>query len=61
VVGTAAELIDPHDPASIDAALERVLRDPARRDELSAAGLERAALFDWRVEAMKLREIIHRG
>jgi glycosyltransferase involved in cell wall biosynthesis len=61
VVGTAAELIDPHDPASIDAALERMLRDPARRDELSAAGLERAALFDWRVEATKLREIIHRG
>ena len=61
VVGDAAELVDPHDVASIAGALERVLRDPERRGELSAAGLRRATLFDWREEAGKLREIIHRG
>jgi glycosyltransferase involved in cell wall biosynthesis len=61
VVGDAAELVDPHDVASIAGALERVLRDPERRGELSAAGLRRATLFDWREQAGKLREIIHRG
>jgi glycosyltransferase involved in cell wall biosynthesis len=60
VVGDAAEFVDPHNAPSIAAALERVLRDPGRRHELSLAGLERAERFDWRTEAGKLREIIHR-
>lgn len=60
VVGDAAEIVDPHDTASIAAALDRVLRDPALRSRLSAAGLARCARFDWEVEAAKLRELLRR-
>jgi len=42
--GDAAERFDPLDPDAIAAA---VLRARARRDELGAAGRERAALFTW--------------
>ncbi|HET6172418.1 MAG TPA: glycosyltransferase family 1 protein [Gaiellales bacterium] len=61
VVGEAAELVDPHDVTSIADALERVLRDPERRRELSAAGQARAGRFDWSSEAGKLRELVHRS
>lgn len=47
VGGDAAEYVDPTDVASITAALERVLRDPARREELAARGTARAASFSW--------------
>ena len=42
--GDAAELFDPLDH---DAIADAVLRARARRDELAAAGRERAALFTW--------------
>ena len=42
--GDAAELFDPLDPDAIAAA---ILRARERRDELAAAGRERAALFTW--------------
>jgi glycosyltransferase involved in cell wall biosynthesis len=45
VADGAAELVDPHDTASIAAGIERAL---ARRDELRAAGLARAGAFGWR-------------
>lgn len=48
VAGGAAELVDPYDPAAIAAGIERAL---ARRDELRAAGLERAARFTWTAAA----------
>jgi glycosyltransferase involved in cell wall biosynthesis len=44
VAGGAAELVDPYDVASIAAGIERAL---ARRQELRAAGLARAAAFSW--------------
>ena len=44
VAGGAAVLVDPHDPAAIAAGIEEAA---ARRDELRAAGLERAARFTW--------------
>jgi glycosyltransferase involved in cell wall biosynthesis len=44
VVGEAAVLVDPLDPASIAAGLEQAL---ARRDELRGQGLGRAAGFTW--------------
>lgn len=40
----AAELVDPLEPASIAAGIERAI---ARRDELRAAGFERASHFTW--------------
>jgi len=44
VADGAAELVDPYDVASIAAGIERAL---LRRDELRAAGLRRAAAFNW--------------
>ncbi|MDQ3983179.1 MAG: glycosyltransferase family 4 protein, partial [Actinomycetota bacterium] len=40
-------LVDPRDPASICAGIAEVLGDDARRDELAAAGRERAASYSW--------------
>jgi glycosyltransferase involved in cell wall biosynthesis len=48
VAGGAAELVDPADVDSIAAGIERAL---ARRDELRAAGLERARRFGWAATA----------
>jgi glycosyltransferase involved in cell wall biosynthesis len=57
--GDAAELFDPFDPDAIAAA---VLRAQARRDELAAAGRERAALFTWdataQATALVYRELL---
>ena len=48
VAGGAAELVDPLDTASIAAGIERAL---SRREELRAAGLERARAFSWEATA----------
>lgn len=45
VGGDAVEAFDPRDPASIAAAIERLLGDPARRGECIRRGLERARAF----------------
>jgi glycosyltransferase involved in cell wall biosynthesis len=47
VGGDAVEYADPWDVASIAAALERVLRSPECRADLSARGRERARGFTW--------------
>ena len=47
VGGDAVEYADPTDVTSIAAALERVLSDPARREELGRRARERAAAFSW--------------
>lgn len=51
VASGAALLVDPHDPASIAAALRRVTQDPALAAELRQLGLARAAQLDWRAFA----------
>jgi glycosyltransferase involved in cell wall biosynthesis len=48
VVGEAAELVDPLDPGSIAAGIERAI---SRREELRAAGLARAGRFSWEAAA----------
>jgi glycosyltransferase involved in cell wall biosynthesis len=45
--GGAALAFDPHDPRAIAAAITRLTQDDRLRDELRAAGLERAAGFSW--------------
>ena len=47
VGGDAVEYADPTDVASIAAALERLLRDPARREALGRRARSRAAGFSW--------------
>ena len=47
VVGDAAMLIDPYDPASIEQAMRRVLTEPELREDLRARGLARVNEFSW--------------
>ena len=54
VAGGAAVLVDPHDPASIADGIERA---QARRDELAALGLRRAAEFTWERVAAETRRV----
>jgi glycosyltransferase involved in cell wall biosynthesis len=51
VAGDAALMFDPHDAASMTAAIERLLGHPAQAARLRAAGLERAAQFTWAATA----------
>jgi alpha-1,3-rhamnosyl/mannosyltransferase len=47
VAGGAAELVDPHSPDAIRAALLRLLTSPDRRSALAVAGRVRARDFRW--------------
>jgi glycosyltransferase involved in cell wall biosynthesis len=47
VGGDAVAYVDPEDTASIARALERLVRDPARRAELSERARMRARAFNW--------------
>jgi glycosyltransferase involved in cell wall biosynthesis len=47
VAGDAALLFDPADPASVAAAVERLLADTVKADRLRVRGRERAAGFTW--------------
>jgi glycosyltransferase involved in cell wall biosynthesis len=55
VLGDAGMLIDPEDPDSLTAALERMLTDTALARRLAARGLRRTRLFDWVDSARALR------
>ncbi len=63
VVGDAALLVDPRDPAGLAAAIERALDDEALRVQLSARGPEQARRFSWDEAAgsvyAALREAAH--
>ena len=51
VVGDAGVLVNPFEINDIVAAIEKVIGDSDLRSRLSAKGLERARLFDWRETA----------
>jgi glycosyltransferase involved in cell wall biosynthesis len=57
VAGDAAQFVDPYDVESIAAGLWRVLRDPARREELCSRGLAQAARFSWDKATRQTRQI----
>lgn len=59
IAGAAGELVDPFDPESIAAGLDRVLGDDARRAEMRRLGLDRAAAFTWRRCAEETRKALH--
>jgi glycosyltransferase involved in cell wall biosynthesis len=54
VCGDAALMVDLHDPMALRQAIERIIAEPALRDELRAAGLRRAAEFGWRRAALDI-------
>jgi len=47
VAGEAALLFDPRDERAIAGVLERLLGDPALREDLRARGLQRVLQFTW--------------
>jgi glycosyltransferase involved in cell wall biosynthesis len=47
VAGDAGVLVDPYEPAAISTAMEELLEDQSRREELSRRGLERARRYTW--------------
>lgn len=56
VAGEAAILVDPTDVEAIGEALAALASDESVREQLIAAGKERAALFTWKRAAEELRE-----
>jgi O-antigen biosynthesis alpha-1,3-rhamnosyltransferase len=58
VAGSAAMLVDPHDDAALASALELVLTDASRWNELSAAGRERGKAFTWANTAATTRSVL---
>ena len=57
VVGNAALMIDPYEPAAIADAMRRVLTDPELRADLRTRGLQRAREFSWERSIARVREI----
>jgi len=57
VVGDAALMIDPYEPAAIADAMRRVLTDAALRADLRIRGLARAREFSWERSIARVREI----
>jgi len=57
VAGTAAMLVPPSDVTALAAALRELVGSPGRRQELSAAGLDRARAFSWDRSARQTLEV----
>jgi glycosyltransferase involved in cell wall biosynthesis len=61
VVGDAADLVAPADPAALAAALARVLTDDDHRAELVRRGRERASRFSWDAYADAMIDVYRRA
>ncbi|HEX6248692.1 MAG TPA: D-inositol-3-phosphate glycosyltransferase [Nocardioidaceae bacterium] len=59
--GRSGLLVEGHDPADYARAFERVLRQPAFRDELSAGALLQASHFSWEATAEATLEAYRRA
>ena len=55
--GSSGLLVEGHDPTDYARAFERVLRQPAFRDALSAGAVRRAADFAWEATADRTLEV----
>jgi glycosyltransferase involved in cell wall biosynthesis len=51
IAGDAALLVNPDDTAALAAGIDRVLSNPALREELRASGLKRVLHFNWKATA----------
>jgi glycosyltransferase involved in cell wall biosynthesis len=58
VCGDAALYCEPDDPATLAAALARILDSRSLRDELAAAGRARAAAWTWAAAGRQFRQIV---
>jgi glycosyltransferase involved in cell wall biosynthesis len=58
VCGDAVEYVDPTSVDSIRNAMERVIREPALREDLRGRGLERAKLFSWDRTAREVWQVL---
>ncbi len=56
VIGEAGMFFDPTDVSAITKAIETLLADPARRDQLAKQALQRAKQLTWRAAAERLLE-----
>lgn len=54
--GVQGVLVRPEDPEALASALVSLLRDPARRRSMSAAGREKAERYSWRIVAARVLE-----
>jgi glycosyltransferase involved in cell wall biosynthesis len=61
VVGDAALLVDPLDPASIASGLCRILTDDRLHKDLRERGLERAGHFSWEATARGVQQVAARA
>ena len=61
VIGDAGVLINPMDTSEISRALEKLLRSPSLREELSYKGLERSKDFSWKKTASSTLEAFKRA
>lgn len=59
IFGAAALGVDPRDEPGVEAALERVLTEPALRADLTARGHALAAGFSWTETARRTREALY--
>jgi len=58
ICGDAAVYFDPYDPDSIVEAISTVLQNEELQKELSISGLERAKLFSWEKNAVRMLQIV---
>lgn len=58
VCGDAAEYVDPTSVDSIRGAMERIIREPALREDLRGRGLDRSKLFSWDRTAHEVWQVL---
>jgi glycosyltransferase involved in cell wall biosynthesis len=59
LVGDGAVLVDPREDTSVADGLLRIVTDGSLRDRLRAAGLQRAARYEWGTTAKATADVLH--